>query len=215
MAFIDELSRRLTQTSENAMQKTRQMAEVGRLESAIKQELQKMNDAYFQLGKAYVGLHPIDYEDDLAYLVTAITDSEQKVTSLRQQVREIKGITVCANCGAEVPVNTVFCSTCGTPMPRTAYNADTENKVRCTKCGNYVPKNMRFCTSCGGPMMPLPQAQPDPVVQSPSMQGQPIIPTEPAIMPEDGRFGIRSCSYCGAQIEDAQALFCTGCGMPL
>ena len=89
---------------------------------------------------------------------------------------------VCANCGAELDEDFLFCTECGTPVAKTAASGEVENDT-CRGCGALVEKGMRFCTECGMPM-------------------------EARAVTSSGK---RFCLTCGAVLED-DVLFCTECG---
>ena len=43
-----------------------------------------------------------------------------KIASLEDEIAELEGTRVCAECGAKVEKNAAFCSRCGAPMDSTA-----------------------------------------------------------------------------------------------
>ena len=83
MAFFDELGKKISQTSQGVVQKTKDTAEVIKLNGMISDEEKRINNLYTQI------------ED------------------LKQQIQHIKGVKVCNNCGAEIPENSMFCIGCG------------------------------------------------------------------------------------------------------
>ena len=160
MAFIDDLSSRISRTSQNAIQKTKSMAEVSRLNSQISEQEKRINNGFFQIGKLYYSLHGDSYEPDFATLVEAVKEAERAVEECRKQIRVLKGLRLCEVCGAENPLNGAFCSSCGTPLPPVAPPV-APNQTICPACGAPVAKSVRFCTNCGQPMpMEMPPAQP-------------------------------------------------------
>lgn len=88
----------------------------------------------------------------------------------------------CANCGAELEEDMMFCTECGTPVAKAAASEDAEYET-CPSCGATVEKGMKFCTECGTPME----------VQAVTVSGK------------------HFCLTCGAVLEDGM-LFCTECG---
>ena len=53
MAFFDQLGQKLTQTSQDAVKKTKDMAEAVRLNSAVADEGKKIEAAYREIGRLY------------------------------------------------------------------------------------------------------------------------------------------------------------------
>lgn len=190
MAFFDDIGKKLSQTGQGMVQKTKEMADVAKLNSVITDEEGKINNNYYLIGKLYVSMHTADCEDEFKGMISDIQASEAKIVECRYQIKTIKGVVKCEKCGAEVANNIAFCSACGNPMPRNE-TGNTEDKIKCESCGSLVNKGMRFCTVCGKPMK-IAVAVENPV-EAPS-----------AVQP-------KTCPNCGVQIEN-DAVFCAECG---
>ena len=200
MAFFDNLGKKLSQAGQTAIQKTKDMTDIARINGLISDEEKKVNNTYYQIGKLYVATYQNDFESDFAGMITTIRESEEKIANYKQQVLDIKGVTHCEKCGAEVSCNMAFCSSCGAPMPKqnndVSSNADL---IKCTGCGEMVNKNMRFCTSCGKPIADILQT---------------TDPTPPAADEPTAEASADKCPNCGATI-DKDSAFCTECGTKL
>lgn len=195
MAFWDNLSQKASETTAKAMQKAKEMSDIAKFNSMISEEETKINNTYYQVGKLYVAMHSHNHEEEFAGMIATIEESEEKIWNYRQQIQDIKGVTRCAQCGAEVQASVAFCSSCGAPMPK-VQPVNTDDTVRCESCGAMVKKGVRFCTSCGKPMtqMTVPETTSVPVVESEEQD--------------------RVCPNCSAKIETGVA-FCTECGTKL
>ena len=159
MAFFDEISKKINGVTSTAAQKTKEMSEVSKLNSAMNEEETKINNAYYQIGRLYCANHSEDYEEGFGIFIDVVKDSEKKINAIKAQIREIKGIATCTNCGQDIPANVAFCSNCGAPAPAPKVEVDP-NSVICPNCRTAVAKGMRFCTSCG---YKFPEIQPQPV----------------------------------------------------
>lgn len=162
MAFFDDLGRKISQAGQTAVQKTKDVADVSRINSAISEEEKRINNNYYQIGKLYVAMHASDCEPDFAGMISVIKESEIKIHDYKQQIQDIKGVVMCEKCGAEIPNNVLFCSTCGSPVSKQENVIINTDLVRCTACGKMVSKNIRFCTGCGKAMADIVQSQPVP-----------------------------------------------------
>lgn len=192
MTFWDNLSQKASETTAKAMQKAKEMSDITKLNSMISDEETKINNNYYQIGKLYATMHPNDHEEEFAGMITAIGEADDRIRNYKQQIQDIKGVTRCSQCGAEVQSGVAFCSSCGAPMPK-GQPTNTDDLVRCESCGTMVKKEMRFCTACGKPMVQL---------TTPETGDMPI---------NDRKVTDKVCSNCGADVEEG-VIYCTKCG---
>lgn len=219
MAFFDDLGKKLSQAGQNMAQKTKDFSEVNKLNSAISSEEKKINNIYLQLGKEYFTKHENDSEACFEQYVSDIKESKAKIETMRQQIQEIKKITRCEKCGADILNNAAFCSACGAPAPVKAPVA-VEEGVMCPSCRQIVAVGTKFCTSCGSPM---PVAEPAPVVSAQQTEPAPV----PEQVQEETVFAVQeeevtyapvqtpetpaACPNCNAELLPGTS-FCTNCG---
>ncbi len=190
MAFFDEIGKKVSQAGQGAAQSAKNFAAITKLNGMVSDEEKKIDNLYYQMGKAYFEAHYEAPEEPLSGFVSAIINSLSLVEQYKEQIKEIKGVSNCPNCGAEVPYTSAFCNACGTRMPvRQTSQAQPANTIQCGNCGAFVPLGYKFCTTCGSVM----NAAPAPA-ESP--------------MPETG---MKTCPNCGKELEEG-AMFCTGCG---
>ncbi|MBQ2696637.1 MAG: zinc ribbon domain-containing protein [Clostridia bacterium] len=149
MDFLDDISRKIAQASQSAVQKTKDMSGIAKINSAISEEERKINNAYFQIGKMYASLHAADPEPNFAGLIAAIKEAEQNIVAFRNQIQDIKGIARCSKCGAEVGKNVAFCSSCGASMYAKEEIPPQPSIAFCTNCGAGLAEGVSFCTACG------------------------------------------------------------------
>lgn len=186
MAFFDIISEK----GQNAKKKTRDFVEVQKINSMISDEERNINNNYIQIGKLYVSMHSSDCEEEFKGMIESVHQSENKINKYKEQIQSIKGIVRCEKCGAEVSIQSAFCSACGAPMPKRAPEKKIdENMVICSACGNAVKKGLRFCIHCGNPMQEVNQPQEE------------II--------------IKVCPKCGEESGEADSMFCNSCGTKL
>ena len=91
-------------------------------EKAINQQIQlthnQINELYTDLGR-YVKLNLKDKIDDQYVKNTAqnIDDCLARLQQLNKDLNSIRGIKLCVNCSAQIPVAVTFCPACGTKQP--------------------------------------------------------------------------------------------------
>lgn len=128
MAFFEDLGKMITQTSQDVVQKTKDTAGVVKLNGMISDEKKRVNDLYIQIGKKYFEMYSDSCDQEFEPLVAEIKDAQAKIDDYSEQVRQLKGIAACPNCGAEVPTGTAFCSKCGAKMEQPKAEAKDEAK---------------------------------------------------------------------------------------
>ena len=57
MAFFNDLSRKLTSVSQTAVQKTKDVADIAKINSEISDLQRTVNNLYYEIGKLYVAKH--------------------------------------------------------------------------------------------------------------------------------------------------------------
>lgn len=124
MAFFNDLGKKLSQAGQATVQKTKELADVAKLNSMISDEEKRINNAYTEIGKLYVELHESDNEEAFTALIESIRQANEKIADLKNQAAEIKGIVKCDKCGAEVAKGSAFCGACGNPIPVLSVNAE-------------------------------------------------------------------------------------------
>ncbi len=225
MAFFDDLGKKISHAGQTAVQKTKDMTDIARLNENIAEEEKKINSNYHQIGKLYVAMHTYDYEADFEGMMIAIKEAEAKIQNYRQQVKDIKGIERCEKCGADVASDAAFCSTCGSPLLRKP-TVSLENAVKCSACGQMMEADARFCTECGHPMVdmlredslktPMEEEKTPEIPSSEEQEEQDktaLLQIESeeqindALKQEKDKF----CVQCGAELDEG-ALFCIKCG---
>ena len=152
MEFFDDLSAKLSQASQSAVQKTKDMAEVMRLNGQISERERKIEQSYREIGKLYYENFADKDVELLRSLVTELKRANEEIQEMRTVVLRLKGSRPCPTCGAELPAGSVFCSACGARVLKiSADTADPQptDGVPCKSCGAMMSKGTLFCTNCG------------------------------------------------------------------
>lgn len=120
MAFWDNITQKAAAVTEKAVQQAKNLAEQARLRNQISEAESTITDCYTQIGKQYAAAHPENFEESYAPMMAAIAGAQRQIASLQEQLRELKAVSLCPKCGAEVSKDAAFCSACGAEMPKPA-----------------------------------------------------------------------------------------------
>lgn len=116
MGFFDNIGKTLSEASQGAIQKGKEMADVAKFNSLISDEEKKITKIYQQIGEKYVEEYADSPAEGFKEFLDAINVSNEKIAEYQQKLKEVKGVSKCPSCGAEVPNGSMFCATCGTKI---------------------------------------------------------------------------------------------------
>lgn len=126
MAFFDELGKVISDKSKEAAGKVKDLTEVLQLKSKLSAEKEKMNKAYITLGKAYYDKHDSAAEEEYVSEFDLIRTGLIRMAELEDEIAELEGNRVCAECGAKVEKEALYCSKCGAQMEEAPEPGDEE-----------------------------------------------------------------------------------------
>ena len=187
MAFWSDLGKKISDTTQSVVEKTKTSTDTMRLNGLISDEERNVQRIYAEIGKKYMELHGADGDPDFAGLMQEYQTSKAKMEEYRSQIRRNKHLLICAGCGAEIPETVLYCTRCGAENPvgkrlaeeqrqreeaeRAAREADlqaaavppTEPQPEfCARCGQPRTAGAMFCTFCGAQFVPPVAAAPAP-----------------------------------------------------
>lgn len=188
MAFWSDLGKKISDTTQSVVEKTKTSTDTMRLNGLISDEERNVQRIYAEIGRKYMELHGADGDPDFAGLMQEYQTSKAKMEEYRSQIRRNKHLLICAGCGAEIPETVLYCTRCGAENPvgkrlaeeqrqreeaeRAAREADlqaaavpqTEPQPEfCARCGQPRTAGAMFCTFCGAQFVPPVAAAPAPV----------------------------------------------------
>lgn len=114
MDFFEKVGDTITGKSKEIAKKAKEVTDIAKLNNQVGSEKDKINKNYAEIGRAYYNAHLHDENYDYEGLCGEITASMDKIEELKKGIQELKGTKCCENCGAELPKDAVYCSSCGT-----------------------------------------------------------------------------------------------------
>ena len=210
MAFWSDLGKKISDTTQSVVEKTKISTDTMRLNGLISDEERNVQRIYAEIGRKYMELHGADGDPDFAGLMQEYQTSKAKMEEYRSQIRRNKHLLICAGCGAEIPETVLYCTRCGAENPvgkrlaeeqrqreeaeRAAREADlqaaavppTEPQPEfCARCGQPRTAGAMFCTFCGAQFVPPVAAAPAPVAPAAPAPESPAPEAAPApVAPE-------------------------------
>lgn len=143
MAFLDQIGKKISDTGQGMAKQTKDFMETTRLGSAISDNEKKIARLYADLGKAYYEAHANDPGAEQREMLAEIKALFDDIAAKQEEIKQIKGVMKCPNCGADIPANSAFCNGCGWKVTVAAKGRT------CAKCGAAIPEGDRFCSVCG------------------------------------------------------------------
>ncbi len=116
MDVINKLVETLTDTGKGVVQKAKDVAEVSKIHNQISIEESRINAAYLSIGKRFYEENAGEVMEAYIQDFSVITESKAKIQNLKEQLKQLKGVFKCPQCGAEVPASSAFCSSCGAKL---------------------------------------------------------------------------------------------------
>lgn len=125
MAFFSKLTETISDTSKVVAQKAKDVAEITKLNNQISNEEDRINAAYIAIGKRFFEENAGEVSEAYISNFSIINDSKAKIRQYQDQIKVIKGVSVCSNCGAEVPMGAAFCNACGSKVEQPKAEKDS------------------------------------------------------------------------------------------
>lgn len=137
---------KLSKMTQSAITKSKEMAEVTRLNMEINTLEQNMKDIHMKIGE-YVAENELLGEDEtIRKYLEEIKKAKEELEKNQEKIKEVRNINICSNCGAEVARTSKFCDMCGTEIMRVSL--ETEQKL-CKNCNTPIEEGALFCGNCG------------------------------------------------------------------
>jgi len=115
MAFLNNITKKVTETAKAAAKKSGDIVEVTKLNMSIGTEEEKIEKIYLEIGKMVydVYLKGEEIATPFKEQCEKIKEREQYIKELKNKLHELKGIKICSSCGEVLDINVNFCSNCG------------------------------------------------------------------------------------------------------
>ena len=115
MDLFDEILDKAKVAFDVAVKATEDVVDTGKQKFNIATLENKITKDYKALGEAFYSFKKTGEIDDelIDELITSIDEKKEKIEELKEIIRKSKAERVCANCGAAIEENIIFCPICG------------------------------------------------------------------------------------------------------
>ena len=116
MDFFDKLGESIVTAGKDVSQKAKDLSGVAKLNLDIKNKEDYISKQYIEIGKMYYEAHKNEDAGEFLEQMAVITEAQESIVSMREEIMKLKGAKQCPNCGAQVTEGAAFCGKCGTKM---------------------------------------------------------------------------------------------------
>lgn len=145
MAFLDEMKGRFVQVSQTAVQKTKDITEIARLNGIISENERKISEMYTEIGFDIYKIYAEKPMPEVKEKIEQVKELHYGIEMCKERIKNLNNMNLCPTCGAKVSKTMLFCSECGNKL--LTQEVASENK--CKQCGEVLAEGMAFCTACG------------------------------------------------------------------
>lgn len=150
MDFFEKIGEKITSTSKDVAKKTKELADISKINTQISSEEDSIKYKYNQIGKLYYETFGENPDEVFAPMCQSIIESQKKISEYRYQIQVIKGVKRCSGCGGDAPNDSIFCPVCGNKMTlEEDVIIDPVVELKCPNCDKPLVEGMQFCTGCG------------------------------------------------------------------
>ena len=186
MGIFDRITGTINSAGENVAKMAKDASDVSKCNSQIDESKAKIESICTDIGKYYWKNHSGAIADGQLEQWIYMADQEEKtIKLLEEKLRQLRGVEICKNCGAELKKGANFCNICGA-----AVEHKKENNMQCPQCGAVLNGDEKFCMNCGAKIEHI-----ESVVS--------------AQKPDENE-----CKNCGKKLRSGDA-FCRFCGTPV
>lgn len=112
MEFFDKLGETLVTAGRDVSKKAKDLSGTAKLNLDIKAKEDFLQKQYAEVGRLYYEAHKDDAEPVYEQF-ESIREAEESIEQMKKDLLDIKGAKKCPKCGAQMPEEAVFCSSCG------------------------------------------------------------------------------------------------------
>lgn len=116
MDFFNKLGDVITDNGKKVAQKAKEVSELTKLNGQLTIEENRKNTAFLAVGKRFFEESTGEVSTEYISDFSVINEANANIEEIKNQIKLIKKIYYCPNCGASMSINVSFCSSCGSKV---------------------------------------------------------------------------------------------------
>ena len=122
-------SEKLNRMAQSAVSKSKEVAEVTKLNLEVSTLNQKIKEIHTQVGAYVLEKGLLSEDESIAEWAGKAADLKAEMEMNLDRINELKGVVICPGCGAAVPNTSRFCPKCGTAMVMKASEPEEDEEI--------------------------------------------------------------------------------------
>lgn len=114
--MFENIGKKISETGKAVGDRTKQVAEAAKLSYKVNEELRAVGELYAELGKAYFDAEGANADGPFFDKCREIAEKLKSAECLKAELNALKGVCICQECGAEIPIENDFCGKCGAKL---------------------------------------------------------------------------------------------------
>ena len=116
MGIFDEIGKTISSAASSASQKTKDVAEITRLNFSISSKENELDKIYMQIGKNICQNYEDVVANEFPEELEKVKDIKEEIANMRRKLLALKNVVLCSDCGAENAPTAKFCVNCGAKL---------------------------------------------------------------------------------------------------
>lgn len=115
MGFIEDVTKTITKGGQTVIDKAKEIGDISRLNAKIRSAEGRKAGALLSIGKCYYEEHMDEKpSEEMEEFYRVIQESENEIHEAENELRKLKGIRNCKECGEPMSAGQEYCGKCGT-----------------------------------------------------------------------------------------------------
>lgn len=116
--YVETAKKVITDTATKVAETSNNMYTTAKISLKISKLKAEVDECYRKMGEVVYANYKGKETDanDVELMCAQVDKIKERIEKLSAEIAEIKGLAVCANCGAEIMKDSVYCAKCGTEI---------------------------------------------------------------------------------------------------